>query len=319
MKHILLLLMVLLLILCGCSESVSGSASKDESADTSVESSTDGLLLYTPGTVGDIDMPDEIDAKYLKPITDRLDAAPYACGMYYCDLETGLSLSYNGDRMFGGASLIKAEYLIPVFEMIQSGELSYDNLYTYNSSHKRGGTSEIPNDFKYGDKLSLRTIIEYTVIHSDNTGYYMLQCYVNSMSSFVDWAEDKYGAEFEFSGTSWLNPNGVADCWKDIYSRYKAGDEDFQWYMSLLLQANVNKFVKGGLPKDENGESLYEVAHKYGMDINASNDAAIVFYKDRPYLLIILTDYIGYNTESFMNKLSADVFNMHEYICSFNS
>lgn len=51
------------------------------------------------------------------------------------------------------------------------------------------------------------------------------------------------------------------------------------------------------------------------MDIKSSNDAAIVFYNDRPYVLVLLTDYLLINTQGFMNRVSADVFAIHEYIC----
>ncbi len=315
MKKTVLLLLVLCLVFCSCAKADVGntSASKVEGSVAGA-----GLTLYTPETTGSIDMPEEIDEKYLTPIFNRLNSANYACSLYYCDLETGFAMSYNGERMFAGASLVKAEFIIPIFEMIQSGKTTYETLYTYKASNKRGGTSKIPEDFNFGDKLTLKQIIEYTIIHSDNTGFNMLQ-EINSISSFMKWAKNKYGARFEYTTCNWLNANGVAVCWKDIYERASNGDEDFQWLISLLLQANANRFVKGGLPKGDDGESLYQVAHKYGMDINASNDAAIVFYKERPYLLIILTDYIGESTQSFMNKLSADVFEMHEYICSFDS
>ena len=199
-----------------------------------------------------------------------------------------------------------------------SGRCNAHYVHTAYSGNydKRGGTSEIPKEKNFGDQLTLKEIIEYLIYHSDNTAYNMLLSYVRSYDSFTDWAEDRYGTTFYFKGCNWLNAVGVAECWKEIYERYKAGDEDYLWYVSLLKVANENKFVKGGLPKDSNGKALYEVAHKYGMDISASNDAAIVFYEDRPYLLIILTDYIGYNTQYFMNRISEDVFALHEYICS---
>ncbi len=305
------------MLLSACASDASDTPDADSAVSTDTADTEDAALkLYAPvGT--DIELPENIDEKYLNAIRERLDAADYACAMYYVDLETGLSVCYNEDRMFAGASLVKAEFLIPIFEMIQRGEVTYDTLLEYNRSVQRGGTSQIPKDFKYGDKLTLKTVIEYTVWHSDNTGFRMLQN-INSLGSFMSWAKHKYGATFSYNECNWLNADGVADCWKDIYARYAAGDPDFQWYISLLLDANENKFVKGGLPTDSDGKCLYQVAHKYGMDINASNDAAIVFYEDRPYLLIILTDYIGYNTKSFMNKLSADVLKLHEYICSFD-
>lgn len=307
--------------------------SGDESTDsTAEESSTDSvaaengaslpvLSLSVPPTSyaeSGIELPDTIDSTYINNIKTKLDNAPYACAMYYVDLETGLSLTYNPDRMFAGASLVKAEYLMMIFEMIENGELSYENLYTYTSANKRGGTTKIPQDFKYGDKLTLKQIIEYVVWHSDNTGFNMLQVYARSLWDLGPWAKNRYGTTFYYEGCNWLNARGVAECWKEIYQRYKAGDENYTWYVSLLLEANENKFIRGGLPKDAEGNAIYDVAHKYGMDINASNDAAIVFYEGRPYFLCILTDYIGINTQSFMNSISSEVFKLHEYLVSFD-
>ena len=307
--------------------------SGDESTDsTAEESSTDSvaaengaslpmLSLSVPPTSyaeSGIELPDTIDSTYINNIKTKLDNAPYACAMYYVDLETGLSLTYNPDRMFAGASLVKAEYLMMIFEMIENGELSYENLYTYTSANKRGGTTKIPQDFKYGDKLTLKQIIEYVVWHSDNTGFNMLQVYARSLWDLGPWAKNRYGTTFYYEGCNWLNARGVAECWKEIYQRYKAGDENYTWYVSLLLEANENKFIRGGLPKDAEGNAIYDVAHKYGMDINASNDAAIVFYEGRPYFLCILTDYIGINTQNFMNSISSEVFKLHEYLVSFD-
>lgn len=302
------------------SAELSMEASTESTEQSNDESAAPSVALTVPPTASaesGITLPQNIDEKYINAIKTKLDNAPYACAMYYVDLETGLSVYYNPDRMFAGASLVKAEYLMMIFEMLENGELSYDNKYTYNV--KRGGTTKIPYDFKLGDKLTLRQIIEYVVRHSDNTGFYMLQVYIRSLYDLGPWAQQRYGTTFTYRGCNWLNARGVAECWKEIYQKYKEGNEHYTWYVSLLLEANENKFVKGGLPKDANGEAMYDVAHKYGEDINATNDAAIVFYKDRPYFLCILTDYIGIYTKSFMNSVSAEVFNMHEYICSYNS
>lgn len=335
-KRVLLLLLATAMLLsvtaCGGKQadvsdndvSVEESAVQSVSAEASQSAVTaeNSIALTVPPTAGadsGITLPTEIDQKYINAIKTRLDNAPYACALYYVDLETGLSMTYNPDRMFAGASLIKAEYLMMIFEMIEQGKVSYDDKYTYQPGNKRGGTTKIPYDYNFGDQLTLKEIIEYVVWHSDNTGYNMLQVYVRSYFDLFAWAKARYGTTFSYDGCNWLNARGVAECWKEIYQRYEDGDENYTWYVSLLKDANENKFIRGGLPKDASGNALYEVAHKYGMDINASNDAAIVFYNDRPYFLCILTDYIGINTQSFMNQVSADVFSMHEYICSFDT
>ncbi|MBR6593934.1 MAG: serine hydrolase [Clostridia bacterium] len=331
LRRILLLLLTIAMLVpfaaCGGTEAEqsdslveSGTGIGSQAGTEDAVSNTEPSVLATvyPTVDTGIKLPDMIEQSYLDTIKATLDSKPYASALYYVDLETGLSVCYNSERMFGGASLIKAPYIMTVFEDLRNGKLSYEDTITYTAGVKRGGTTKIPQDFKFGDEITIRQLLEYLIWYSDNTAFSMFLHNVHSYDAFARWAKARYGTTFTYSGCSWLNAKGVAECWKEIYEHYKNGDEHYQWFVSLLLEANENKFIRDGLPKDANGECLYKVAHKYGMDINASNDAAIVFYEDRPYFLVLLTDYIGYNTRSFMNEVSSEVFAMHEHICSFD-
>ena len=206
-----------------------------------------------------------------------------------------------------------------ILDMVAAGELSLDDVHTYRKGyHYMGGTGQI-RYMEDGTQLTLRQIIEYIVYDSDNVAFKMLNNGydgVLSIPAFHDKAMRDYEAPY-YSGTygNVLTASGVGRMFTEIYARASRGDELYVWFVDMLKDANDNKFVKGGLPTDENGECLYEVAHKYGMDIKSSNDAAIVFYNDRPYVLVLLTDYLLINTQGFMNRVSADVFAIHEYIC----
>jgi beta-lactamase class A len=242
--------------------------------------------------------------------------------MYYCYLATGLTISYNDERLFGAASLVKAPYLLYVFDMIEKGEISLDDKHTYRKQyHLFGGTGKV-KDMPDGTVLTLKQIIENIVYYSDNTAFKMLYNTagnaggVLSLMDFNNKARNDYDAPFyqDPYGTV-LNAGGVGRMFCEIYKRSQ-NSELFAWYVDLLKDANENVFIKKGLPKDkESGECLYEVAHKYGMDIKASNDAAIVFYGDRPYVLVVLTDYLGDSNAGFIIDVSEDVFAIHEYIC----
>lgn len=255
----------------------------------------------------------------LETLNKRLNNQTFACALYYIDLTTGLTMSYNADRQFAAASLIKAPYLMYILDMVAAGELSLDDVHTYRKGyHYMGGTGQI-RYMEDGTQLTLRQIIEYIVYDSDNVAFKMLNNGydgVLSIPAFHDKAMRDYEAPY-YSGTygNVLTASGVGRMFAEIYARASRGDELYVWFVDMLKDANENKFVKSGLPTDENGECLYEVAHKYGMDIKSSNDAAIVFYNDRPYVLVLLTDYLLINTQGFMNRVSADVFAIHEYIC----
>ncbi|MDD4125332.1 MAG: class A beta-lactamase-related serine hydrolase, partial [Eubacteriales bacterium] len=278
-------------------------------------------VAYPASSVGGVELPESIPQELLSVLENRLNNASFACSMYYCDLTTGFTISYNDTRLFGAASLIKAPYLLYIFDMIEKGELSLDDIHTYRKSyHLFGGTGEVQK-MPDGTELTLKEIIEYIVYYSDNTAFKMLYNTsgssggVLSLMDFHYKAYSDYKAPFISGSNTVLNAGGVGRMFCEIYNRSK-DSELFTWYVDLLKDANENVFIKKGLPKDESGESLYVVAHKYGMDIKASNDAAIVFYNDRPYVLIVLTDYLlaGSNA-SFIASISSDVFNIHQYIC----
>ena len=301
------LLLAALLLLCACTgaEAVPAAGGAPTAAQ--------------PSPAVTAELPEDIPGELLETLNKRLNNQTFACAMYYIDLTTGLTISYNADRQFAAASLIKAPYLMYILDMIAAGELSLDDVHTYRRAyHYIGGTGQI-RYMEDGTQLTLRQIIEYIVYDSDNVAFKMLNNGydgVLSIPAFHDMAMRDYDAPY-YSGTygNVLTASGVGRMFAEIYARAERGDELYVWFVDMLKDANENKFVKGGLPTDENGECLYEVAHKYGMDIKSSNDSAIVFYNDRPYVLVLLTDYLLINTQGFMNRVSADVFAIHEYIC----
>jgi beta-lactamase class A len=257
-------------------------------------------------------LPDNIPSELTGKLESVLNNAPYACAMYYIDLETGFEIKYNEDRWFGGASTIKAPFMMALLNKIEEGRLSFDDTLTY--SYDRTGTVQISKDYELGAKLSIRLLIEYLIYYSDNIAFSLLLNQACSLSEFRSFCKKNYGGDIYKSGINQLTADVVAKAFEDLYHKSKTGNEIYVWYVELLKQANENKFIRNGLPKDENGKYIYEVAHKYGMDINASNDAAIVFCGERPYVLVVLTDYIGYNTQSFINKVSAAVYDIHKYV-----
>jgi len=319
-KFISVILCILLLTLfVSCDKEVADEPTDDFSYDISDEEYAESRKLtvaYPTAVPEGITLPESIDPTLLETLNKRLNNQSFCCAMYYCDLESGFTISYNAERLFGAASLVKAPYLIYIFEMIEEGKLSLDQELTYKVKyHKFGGTGSIKN-LPDGTKLKLRDIIERICIESDNSGFRMLYNLNDGVFPLLDLhykAMQEYNAPF-ISGTygNVLNAGGVGRMFGEIYRRAKSSDENFVWFVELLKKANVNKFVKGGLPTDANGECLYEVAHKYGEDIKSLNDAAIVYYEDRPYVLVILTDYTGVYTQAFMNRISSDVYKIHK-------
>jgi hypothetical protein len=103
--------------------------------------------------------------------------------------------------------------------------------------------------------------------------------------------------------TAWAKALGVtgAEALRSvIYGRVNA------WDAGILLRATAEEMERGvyGAQLKEHLlkvripliASAYPVAHKYGWDVGALNDMAVV-YAPHPYLLVILTDKYGGSAE----------------------
>ena len=117
------LLLAALLALCAC-------AGPQPSAAPS-GSATPALLSPVSGG----ELPEDIPEGLLETLNKRLNNQTFACALYYIDLTTGLTMSYNADRQFAAASLIKAPYLMYILDMVAAGELSLDDVHTYRKGY----------------------------------------------------------------------------------------------------------------------------------------------------------------------------------------
>ncbi|MDD2268014.1 MAG: class A beta-lactamase-related serine hydrolase [Eubacteriales bacterium] len=283
------------------------------------------------------DFPETLPEKTLEALEKLCDSRPYAISFYYYDLTTGFTISYEADRTFRGASSIKMPYIAYVFDLIDNGKASFDDKIALKSSHIKNGTSEIRDKkFSYGTEFTVKQLVEYLMINSDNTAFAMLS-ETYSISSFVTWANGKYGTDFYRA----RNKNGVSvnsmtaasggRMLRLIYERAAAGNEKYIWLLEIMKTANKNTFVKSGLSDNiaitwsSKVEPEWEVSHKYGMDVYASNDAAIVHYADRPYVLVILTDWVGTSSdrswwnETEMRTVSYYIYQLHKYMVKLQS
>lgn len=281
-------------------------------------------------------IPEQLPEKTMEALEKLCDSRFYAISFYYYDLSTGFTMSYEADRIFRGASSIKMPFMAYVFDLIDNGKASFDDTITLNSSDIRNGTSTIRDEkFPAGTKFTVRQLVEYLIKDSDNTAFAMLSRTYN-IWSFVSWANSKYGTNFygardkKGNAMNSMTAESAGRMLRLLYERAAAGNEDYIWLLDIMKEANKNTFVKYGLADNANGiwdekdRRNIEVSHKYGMDVYASNDAAIVHYEDRPYVLVILTDWIGYTsdnpwwTEGDMRTLSYYVFQLHKYIQSLS-
>lgn len=221
-------------------------------------------------------------------------------GIYVMSLVDGSVAQKNGSKVFTAASTGKLPALYYTQKMILDGKRDGNKLYTYTDainrmplSYMRGGAGILQGK-RFGTQYSLNTIMNWTAKYSDNQGTNFLAYHAANQYDSVMKKEIS-----NILGRSWTTP-----------FRVSAKDN------ALLMKAIHNQ---GGKLINDLSNTVYDsqripkyipnnvkVAHKIG-DLNGyAHDAAIV-YADQPYVIVVMTQNVGYEPISKLSKQVYDI------------
>lgn len=248
--------------------------------------SPSGYYSFTWSDFGDVYSNEELE--------DCFDRLQKICSESYFDLafsykniNTGAYVGYNQYTDFMTCSTIKAPY---VKSILQNGiDLSEIITRNYIWPGDDGTVALAP----YGTTYTAKQLIEYTILESDNTAYYLL--FNNYGYSTYNSNQYQLGSSV-LLGDSWIFTYCTSDemmyNFEDIY-HFGEENETGAWLIDLLSDTDVNMQI---------GQALggkYKVAQKYGSEFNeiVFNDCAIV-YADSPFVLSIFTNQMPETEES---------------------
>ena len=180
--------------------------------------------------------------------------------VYLLDLKTGASIGYNVDNIYQTASIIKAAYCLYLYKQVSLGQIDLDEQLMYTYTYFNDGTGLV-KESPVGTLYTVRDLIKYTIVNSDNVAYKMLHARFGVIG---------YNAMLDELGIKRLhltayNPWGLTDLrsmaiiWQEIYHFAKEstwGEE----YLNLLSNnvfnyfkntiPNINSATKEGFTKD---------------------------------------------------------------------
>ncbi|MBE6540981.1 MAG: serine hydrolase [Ruminococcaceae bacterium] len=242
----------------------------------------------------------------------------------YHNLITGESLTYNADEILYSASIIKAMWVYSVLDKIETFEknkhdFDEDGNPLYDEDGNPLFEGRHPNYDEDGKIIYLEGEEKYNL---DEIWTYDKEEMKVDGSGVLQWKKDGYE-------TTWLELFREAILSSDNIAfaqlREKFGYSDFYtkvWQLGIegtskgFMQITANDCVKflnamydffdydgkyGAMMKNDMMHSMHTVmiskhyppetvAHKYGWDIGAFHDIAIV-YDEVPYIIVIMTDY----------------------------
>lgn len=234
-------------------------------------------------------------------IESTMNESNYNFAFKYKDLYTGFSLAYNSNQPIYAASTIKAPEAIYIYEQAEKGNANLNDTLTYTSNYYSNGTGILKNT-KFNVNYTIRDLVGYSIIHSDNAAHMMLNNKYKSENIYNYWTEKGTTSIYK-DKTAWgnLTADDGTIYMEELYNYYLTNTENSK---ELL-----NYFKKSW--KVISAPNNITIASKSGWADNSLHDVALIF-DDNPYTLVILSNRGYTEYQDFFNKISNLTYEFHQ-------
>ncbi len=245
------------------------------------------------------------DTEYLEAAEDNLTSFlnDYNASISFKDVNTGYAYEYNSDRQYYAASTIKMLDAIYIYIYAYNNKIDLDSEVTYLARNKRAWSFKMQN-YKIGDKVSLRKLVEYAITVSDNTAHDMLVDYIGK-STLKEFG-NSLGATTTLVGTDDFGAINNRDSMiyletlNDLINNTGELGEELRTYFVNSDQNYLN-FPNEGI----------SAVQKYG-EYNSYYHANGIVYAENPYLVSILTLH-GYDDfEKVIRNINTEIYNLQK-------
>jgi beta-lactamase class A len=224
-------------------------------------------------------------------------------GMAMMSLESGDTMTLNGNDHFPMQSVFKVPLAIAVLDQVDKGKLSLDQVIHITKKELLPFTwSPIREKYPEGTDLKLREVLAYTVSQSDNNGCDILfnlvggtayvEQYIHGLgvdSMAIKANEERMASAWKVQYTNWSSPLATLQLLKGIHTGKYLSKSSNDFLLKIMKETTTGpKRLRGMLPSDA------VVAHKTGSSDTkdgltaATNDAGIVTLPDGSHLAIVV-------------------------------
>lgn len=255
----------------------------------------------SPPNVAQNKIPEEIqtlDDKINKYLLDN-NISEQDISIYINKFDDTENYLYNTSTNFFAASIYKIPLVMIYYEHIYEGQYSLEDTIKYEDYHNEG-ESIIANNFPIGSYIDLQTLLDYTIIYSDNTAAHML---FENLGGWLEYKHQisKYSNNISerdfYSYDNILNANYINDVMVYLYDHIEKFNKLLKNMKIVMPNDYLKKYVNG------------DIAQKYGSYENATNAVGIVF-GNHPYSIVIFTNLgdVGKEHIGRINQICYDYF-----------
>lgn len=203
----------------------------------------------------------------------------YQVSVFYEDITTGFTYSYNPSTVYYGCSLIKLVDAIYLLNKAIAGEVDLDTeTVTYTEEYLKPYSSGMAKR-KFGEKVTLRDLLTYAISVSDNSAHLMLLDYIG-FSNLKEYGQS-LGAKVILTGGDNFGNQTAEDM--NIYLK--------EAYRIIIENEEYGIFLKSIMDNNERNAfntDTIKIYHKYGSYGDNYHDVGLSL-EDNPYAISILT------------------------------
>ncbi len=249
--------------------------------------------------------------------------------LYYEDINNGYKYTYNSDEVFDPASMVKAPFILSLLIEASAEEAKIEEArlaakeagtldtlieperlfdmtkkitYTKDAYYQSGSGEIIKSED--GTVYTYRDLFYHVLECSDNVAYAILK---NTFGTkYYGNLVVNLGATSMYKKPVGMSAADAGKCMKAIYEF----TESDAYYAAFMKDALIGSAHHTMIPYSV---SPKKAAHKYGWDVGAYNDMAIV-YAENPYVLSVMTNYDkgGKEVNEYIQSLLKLINKMHD-------
>lgn len=231
-------------------------------------------------------------------IINELQGRQATYGIWLQALDGSYALGINERETFDGASLFKLPLMIGFYEEVQKGNISEDTNYTIKYSDAQLGAGVLAT-YSPGTVVTYRDVIKAMGKDSDNTAFGILE---NALDPNLETKViNEIGMKDTIFDESLTTPSDIGMLFYKLSNTNIISDSAKKELLNSLTNTQYETLIPAGIP------SNIEVPHKYASELDALNDAGIIYAKN-PFVLVIMSKGASDEAQSEIPKITKLVY-----------
>jgi len=202
---------------------------------------------------------------------------------YFQDLTDNYAFGTRENEIMTAASLIKLPVLATLYQEAEKGLIDLEQKYVLKAADKIGGSGSLYNQ-PAGTVLSYRQLAQLMANQSDNTAFNVIRKLLGDEK--INETITKLGMVDTSLAENETSAKDIGLFFAKLYQGEIMNSENQEELIKALTGTSYEAWIARDI-KD------VIVAHKFGREINVTNDGGIIF-ANHPFVLVIMSEGIVY-------------------------